>query len=159
MRVLLLGAGGFIGRHILSELLASGHQVRAVARNVARLREAEPGAEWVAIDLARATDPEGWRAHLSGIDCVVNAAGMLRGPEMAAVHIDMPRALHTACKRAEVRRIMLISAVSARPAGDTDYARSKLERYKYPREVIFLEALPRTHLGKVDRGALARQGR
>jgi benzoate-CoA ligase family protein len=37
------------------------------------------------------------------------------------------------------------------------YARSKLERYKYPREVIFLEALPRTHLGKVDRGALAKQ--
>ncbi len=68
MRILLLGAGGFIGRHILSELLASGHQVRAVARDVTRLREAEPGAEWVAIDLARVTDAEGWRAHLSGID-------------------------------------------------------------------------------------------
>ena len=40
-----------------------------------------------------------------------------------------------------------------------DYARAKLERYKYPREVIFLDALPRTHLGKVDRGALAKQGR
>ena len=35
------------------------------------------------------------------------------------------------------------------------YAQSRLERYKYPREVIFLDALPRTHLGKVDRGALA----
>jgi acyl-coenzyme A synthetase/AMP-(fatty) acid ligase len=36
------------------------------------------------------------------------------------------------------------------------YAKSKLEPYKYPREVIFLDELPRTHLGKVDRGALAR---
>jgi benzoate-CoA ligase family protein len=36
------------------------------------------------------------------------------------------------------------------------YARAKLEPYKYPREVIFLDQLPRTHLGKVDRGALAR---
>jgi benzoate-CoA ligase family protein len=36
------------------------------------------------------------------------------------------------------------------------YARSKLEPYKYPRQVIFVDALPRTHLGKVDRGALAR---
>jgi len=36
------------------------------------------------------------------------------------------------------------------------YAKSKLEPYKYPREVIFLPELPRTHLGKVDRGALAR---
>lgn len=38
------------------------------------------------------------------------------------------------------------------------FARARLEPYKYPREVIFLDALPRTHLGKVDRGALARHG-
>jgi benzoate-CoA ligase family protein len=36
------------------------------------------------------------------------------------------------------------------------YAKSKLEPYKYPREVIFVRQLPRTHLGKVDRGALAK---
>ena len=36
------------------------------------------------------------------------------------------------------------------------YARAQLEPYKYPREVVFLAQLPRTHLGKVDRGALAK---
>jgi benzoate-CoA ligase family protein len=36
------------------------------------------------------------------------------------------------------------------------FAKSRLEPYKYPREVVFLESLPRTHLGKVDRHALAR---
>jgi benzoate-CoA ligase family protein len=41
------------------------------------------------------------------------------------------------------------------PAELQEFAKSRLEPYKYPREVIFLEALPRTHLGKVDRGALA----
>ena len=35
------------------------------------------------------------------------------------------------------------------------FAKSRLEPYKYPREVIFLDTLPRTHLGKVDRHALA----
>lgn len=35
------------------------------------------------------------------------------------------------------------------------FVKSRLEPYKYPREVVFLEALPRTHLGKVDRGKLA----
>lgn len=35
------------------------------------------------------------------------------------------------------------------------WAKGRLEPYKYPREVAFLDALPRTHLGKVDRGALA----
>ncbi len=34
------------------------------------------------------------------------------------------------------------------------WVRERLEPYKYPREVTFLESLPRTHLGKVDRAAL-----
>lgn len=38
------------------------------------------------------------------------------------------------------------------------FAKARLEPYKYPREVIFMESLPRTHLGKVDRHALARSG-
>jgi benzoate-CoA ligase family protein len=38
------------------------------------------------------------------------------------------------------------------------FARAQLEPYKYPREVVFLDLLPRTHLGKVDRHALARLG-
>ena len=38
------------------------------------------------------------------------------------------------------------------------FAKQRLEPYKYPREVVFVNALPRTHLGKVDRHALAREG-
>ena len=37
------------------------------------------------------------------------------------------------------------------------FVRDRLEPYKHPREVIFLDALPRTHLGKVDRGRLRRE--
>ncbi len=36
------------------------------------------------------------------------------------------------------------------------YVKDRLEPYKYPREVHFLDVLPRTHLGKVDRGKLRR---
>jgi benzoate-CoA ligase family protein len=51
--------------------------------------------------------------------------------------------------------------VSDRPssplAGELQaFAKSRLEPYKYPREVVFLDSLPRTHLGKVDRHALSR---
>ena len=34
------------------------------------------------------------------------------------------------------------------------FCRERLEAYKHPREVIFKEVLPRTHLGKVDRAQL-----
>jgi benzoate-CoA ligase len=36
------------------------------------------------------------------------------------------------------------------------FVRDRLEPYKHPREIRFVSALPRTHLGKVDRGALRR---
>ena len=35
-----------------------------------------------------------------------------------------------------------------------DHVKERLEPYKYPRRVVFMEELPRTHLGKVDRGRL-----
>jgi benzoate-CoA ligase family protein len=38
------------------------------------------------------------------------------------------------------------------------WVRQKLEPYKAPREVVFLESMPRTHLGKIDRGRLRREG-
>jgi benzoate-CoA ligase len=34
------------------------------------------------------------------------------------------------------------------------FVRDRLEHYKCPREVIFVDSLPTTHLGKVDRGKL-----
>ncbi len=36
------------------------------------------------------------------------------------------------------------------------FVRERLDPYKHPREVVFVDALPRTHLGKVDRGKLRR---
>ena len=37
------------------------------------------------------------------------------------------------------------------------YVKAALAPYKYPREIHFLDELPRTHLGKVDRGELRRR--
>jgi uncharacterized protein YbjT (DUF2867 family) len=121
MRILLLGAGGFIGRTIQAELLRHGHDVVAVIR-----RPDGSGDRRIAINLAGATDAASWHPHLNGIDAVINAAGVLRGPEMDAVHVDAPRALYAACADADVKRVVLISAISARPEVDTDYSRSKL---------------------------------
>lgn len=126
MRILVLGAAGFIGRHVVVRLLADGHEVIGTARNAGGLEAAMPGASFLAADLARMCDTEDWTGLLGGIDVVVNAAGILRGPEMDAIHVHMPRALHGAAKVAGVKQVVLISAISARADVATDYAQSKL---------------------------------
>lgn len=126
MRILLLGAAGFIGRHILADLLNAGHNVVGVARNVTSLTPAFPEAQFLQLDLAKTVQAADWASHLAGIDAIVNAAGLLRGPDMEAVHVNMPKALYAAAEQAGVNRVILISAISARPDVDTDYARTKL---------------------------------
>lgn len=125
MRIMVLGAGGFIGRHIVADLLDHGHEVTAVVRRPG-LERAFPGIRVVALDLAAATDPALWRPLLADVDAVVNAAGLLRGKTMEAVHAVMPRALYAAAAQAGVRHAVLISAISARPDVATDYSRTKL---------------------------------
>ncbi len=126
MRILLLGAGGFIGRHILAELLAGGHDVVAVVRRRQGLDSAFPTVRFIEMDLAGAVRPADWAPYVDGVALVVNAAGLLRGKAMAAVHVAMPEALHMAARAAGVRRVILISAISARSDVVTDYARTKL---------------------------------
>jgi uncharacterized protein YbjT (DUF2867 family) len=126
MRILVLGAGGFIGCQIVADLLGNGHEVVGVARSTEALAMAFPQASFIALDLAKATNSADWDRHLAGIDAIVNAAGLLRGPEMDLVHVAMPKALYIAASAARIQRTVLISAISARADVDTDYALSKL---------------------------------
>lgn len=126
MRILVVGAGGFIGRHIVAELLSSGHVPVGAVRRPSDFANAFPGVAAIPCDLARDGTAADWLARLKDIDAVVNAAGVLSGPDMEAVHVGAPRALYEACASAGVKRVVLISAISARPGVDTDYARAKL---------------------------------
>ncbi len=126
MRIMLLGAGGFIGRSIMADLLAAGHEVIGIVRNVGELPIAFPQAQFIAIDLAQAANPEIWRHQLFGVDVIINAAGILRGRDMDAIHVDTPKILYAAALEAGVKRIVLISAISARSDVATDYSVSKL---------------------------------
>lgn len=125
MRILVLGAAGFIGRHVLADLLSAGHEVVGVARSTGSLAVAFPESRFIQCDLAKATRPDDWAAHLVGVDVIVNAAGLLRGRDLDVVHVATPRALYEAAEQASVKRVVLISAISARADVATDYAQSK----------------------------------
>lgn len=113
MKVLVTGAHGFIGTHIVSALLRAGHVPVAVVR-AARVGTALPGVAAVECDFARDTEAAIWLPRLAGIDAVVNCAGILRETGAAtfeAVHETAPAALFEACRQAGVNRIVQVSAL------------------------------------------------
>jgi putative NADH-flavin reductase len=69
MKIALIGATGFVGTALVTELLQRGHQVTALARNPARL---EPRANLGAKPLD-AYDPDAVAAAVRGHDAVVSA--------------------------------------------------------------------------------------
>lgn len=121
MRILLSGATGFIGRHLASALREMGHRVLEVRRHAA-----DP-EHHVAGDFTRDLDVHDWVPRVQGVDCVINAVGILREQAeqtFERIHTLAPRALFEACASAGVKRVVQISALGA-DDGTSGYFRSK----------------------------------
>ncbi|HEX8584990.1 MAG TPA: SDR family oxidoreductase [Allosphingosinicella sp.] len=140
MRILLIGASGFIGSAVAARLKRDGHEIVGVGRSGGAEAARVAVDRWVRLDLRHATEPEAWVPHLSGIDAVVNCAGTLQDSlrdDTARVHDAAPAALWRACEGAGVRRVIQMSALGVdRPAsrfsatkrrGDAALEASKLE--------------------------------
>lgn len=125
MHVLIVGAGGFIGRHLAGRLVVEGVHVSAAGRTPIRLARTLPGAAAIRCDFA--TDSiDDWRERLSGVDAVVNCAGVFGdGRGYAAVHASGALTLFDACRIAGVGRVVQISALGAKADAASAYHRSK----------------------------------
>lgn len=112
MKILVVGAGGFIGRHVCAALAAAGHE--------ALRPELRPVQDWGSAGA--------WAPSLHGMDGVVYAAGCLRDRAdgvddlLDLLHHRAPAALADACEAAGVQRLVHISALCG---GVSAYARSK----------------------------------
>jgi uncharacterized protein YbjT (DUF2867 family) len=126
MRILVVGASGFIGRHLTARLLVDGHQVVGCVRDAARFKRMFADAEAIESDLAADVDDESWLKRLDGVDAVANLAGVMAGSTMHAIHVAMPKALLRACSLASIDRFVHVSAISAAAGARTDYATLKL---------------------------------
>ncbi|MBV8400664.1 MAG: NAD(P)H-binding protein, partial [Acetobacteraceae bacterium] len=111
MRVLVLGAGGFLGARIVVGLLSRGHDVICAGRSPRAIGRRFPSCAVMHADLNR-DDASTWRPKLDAIDAVVNAAGVLRG-DLDQVHHHGPVALFEACAQANLPRVVQISALGA----------------------------------------------
>jgi uncharacterized protein YbjT (DUF2867 family) len=128
MRILIIGATGFIGRHVCARLASDGHAITAAVRTPAAALRRFPDIHAVRVELNRMGTIGDWLPLLAGVDAVVNCAGILqsgRGQSAVAIHADAPRALFDACVAARVRRVIQLSAVSADAGAGTEYAATK----------------------------------
>lgn len=112
MTVIVTGAAGFLGRHIVERLLARGDRVRALCRSPSPKLEAS-GVEVVLCDVRNLEDVQN---ALAGIETVYHVAGVagMWGPWR---HFHQNNVIGTqnvvaACRRQRVQRLIYTSSPS-----------------------------------------------
>lgn len=130
LRIVLLGATGFVGRALCQRLTAEGHDVRILSRNLAKHfdRLLPPGAR---LRECNVYDPVMLRAAFAGCDVVVNLVGILNEPRddgrgFRRAHVELTRTVIEACEAAGVRRLLQMSALNA-GRGKSHYLASRGE--------------------------------
>jgi uncharacterized protein YbjT (DUF2867 family) len=105
-QVLVTGATGTVGRHVVRGLRDTDADVRAGVRSVERARESLPeSAELVSFDFEK---PETWGRAFDGVDALF----LVRPPEMTRVHRHITPALDAAA-RVGVEHVVFLSVLGA----------------------------------------------
>ncbi|NYE64029.1 uncharacterized protein YbjT (DUF2867 family) [Duganella sp. 1224] len=123
MKVLVVGASGLIGSHVMQALCDAGCQVTGMSR-----RRPQGARDWLAADVASLTDARDWLPLLRQADAVVNCVGIIRerrAGDFDRLHRAAPAALFAACEQLGVRRVVQVSALGSDAAASTGYWRSK----------------------------------
>lgn len=117
MRIVLLGATGFLGHHLLPQLSAAGHESLALTRYRPACRDLAvlPG---VRLKQLRQWDATSLEALVADADAVVSMVGILNesgrnGKGFHKVHVELIEKLIEACREKAVRRIVHVSAIGA----------------------------------------------
>lgn len=126
-RIVVLGGSGFVGRHIVGQLVDWGGRVLVPARSRERAKHLVllPTVDVVEADIH---DPATLGRLLAGAAAVVNLVGIInetRRGDFDRVHVELPRKVVAACRDGGVRRLLHMSALNADPNGPSRYLVSK----------------------------------
>ena len=148
MRVLVTGAAGFIGSHVLEALAAAGHEVRGLDSLSPAVHNGVPAYIPAGTDLrvADVRDPSAVEEALDGVDAVCHLAAMVGLgvsvadlPMYADVNVTGTAVLLAAMARKDVSRLVLSSSMVVYGEGSYECPQHGLIR-PLPRSVADLDA-------------------
>ena len=136
--VLVTGANGFVGSHLVEALLARGCRVRCMVRRTSDLGFVRHlPVEWAYADLC---DGEGLRAAIQGAEAVCHCAALTRALDeetFLRVNAQGAEVLARACLEANpgLRRFVFVSSVAA--AGPSDGPGDVVDESRPPRPLTW----------------------
>ena len=124
MKIFIAGGTGFVGGHLVSELLNRGHSARLLVHRRSAPLE---GVEQSEGDIAQ---PESFENQLAGCDAVINLIGIIRefpsrGITFEKLHVQATANLLSAAKKSAIRRYLQMSALGTRADAVSAYHKTK----------------------------------
>lgn len=110
MKIAVIGASGFVGKHLVSELVNRKHSIKAFARNTENIL-AHENVEKIALD---AHDVDKLSANLADVEVVVSAynAGWTN-PNLYNDFLKGSKSIQEATKKAGVKRLIVIGGAGS----------------------------------------------
>ena len=129
--IAVMGADGFVGRHIMRRLAEEGIAARALVRNVARASEVLPqGVEIAAADTTR---PTTLGPALQGVETIIHCAFLVANRKQSAgntyreTNVQGTKNLVAAAKEAGVARICVMGGLGTVPSPRDAYLQGRYE--------------------------------
>ena len=128
--ILVTGATGYIGRHLVARLVAQEERPRCLVRNISRAANILPAGkiEFVKGDT---TSPATLETAVQGIDTIVHTAFITAdhkqsaGNQYEATNVQGTANLIEAAKKAGVKRIIVLSGLGTRPDQPGSYMQGR----------------------------------
>jgi len=125
-RIFVTGASGFVGRHVLRELISRDYFVHALARKTSAVVTNDN----IRVFEGDLFDGQVLKNAMDGCDAAIHLVGIImedrsRNATFERIHVEGTRAVVQAAQENGIRRYIQMSALGARANAPTQYHRTK----------------------------------